>query len=320
MSFQPKNQIAVAVIVSLGLCCALIADADANQNEPTADKAQAKRPSPAARASCSSLCQVRHPLETAAEVVAEMGYAYVDLSCLNWKPHPPHADVAALLEDFDKEASRIEKALAANKLRVSNLTFDGVDFSDFDGYVKRFEVVIKLANRLDARLVNIMAPPKEKAAQGKPAQPQALRQAADKLKIVQTIAARHGVTLTLETHTYQLTEFPDDAAWLCKQVPGLGLTLDPSHYHAGPNQGKAYDVVYPYVRGTGFRAGGMEWKTIQMPWGEGPIDFAAIVRELESRGYKGFYVAEYIEGFNELDAVVESKKFLAWIQSLKPLP
>jgi sugar phosphate isomerase/epimerase len=140
---------------------------------------------------------------------------------------------------------------------------------------------------------------------------------ADKLNVLQKIAAERKVKLTLETHANQLTEHPADAVWLCKAAPGVGLTLDPSHYYAGPNQGKPYDEVYPYVMGTGFRAGGMEWKTVQMPWGEGPIDFVAIVRNLESHGYKGYYVAEYIEGFNELDAVAESRKFLEWTKTLE---
>jgi sugar phosphate isomerase/epimerase len=258
-------------------------------------------------ASCSSLCQVRQPFEKAAPVIAEMGYKYLDLSCLNWAPSPPHANVAELMKDFDKEALRIEKILAANKLKVSNLTFDGIDAKQFDAYTKRFEIVMKLANRLDTRLVNIMAPPKGADKQ----------EMADKLEAIQKIAAQHKVKLTLETHTGQLTEFPADAVWLCKQAPGVGLTLDPSHYYAGPNQGKSFEEVYPYVFGTGFRAGGMEWATVQMPWGEGPIDFGAIVREMESHGYQGFYVVEYIEGFNKLDPVVESRRFLEWIRALK---
>jgi len=257
-------------------------------------------------ASCSSLCQVRQPFETAAKVIAEMGYKYVDLSCLNWPPSPPHANVAELMADFDKEAARIEKILAENKLKVSNLTFDGLDAAHFEAYTRRFETVMKLANRLNTGLVNIMAPHKDADKQ----------EMARKLEVLHRIAARHKVTLTLETHANQLTEHPADAVWLCEQVPGLGLTLDPSHYYAGPNQGKCYDEVYRYVMGTGLRAGGMSWETVQLPWGEGPIDFAAIVRKLESQGYKGFYVSEYIEGFNKLDAVVESKKYLDWIRTL----
>lgn len=256
-------------------------------------------------ASCSSLCQVRQPFEVAAKVIAEMGYKYVDLSCLHWRPSPPHANVTELMSNFDKEASRIEKILADNGLKISNLTFDGIDAAHFDAYTKRFETVMKLANRLNAGLVNIMAPPRGADKQDM----------ADKLNVLQKIAARHRVKLTLETHANQLTEHPADAVWLCRQVPGLGLTLDPAHYYAGPHQGKTFDEIYPYVMGTGFRAGGMSWETVQMPWGEGPIDFVDIVRKLESHGYQGFYVTEYIEGFNELDAVEESKKYLDWIRT-----
>lgn len=276
---------------------------------PGAARQAATRPArkPADYASCSSLCQVRQPLETAAKAIADMGYTYLDLSCLNWPPSPPHANVAELLKDFDAEASRIEKVLAAHKLKVSNLTFDGIDAAQFEQYLERFEAVMKLAVRLDGRLVNLMAPPKN-------ADKQAM---ADKLRTVKKVADKYKIKLTLETHTGQLTEYPADAAWLCEHVPGLGLTLDPSHYYAGPNQGKSFDEVYRYVQGTGMRAGGMEWATVQMPWGEGPIDFAAIVRKLEAGGYDGYYVVEYIEGHNKLDPLEESRKFLRWIRTLE---
>ena len=56
--------------------------------------------------------------------------------------------------------------------------------------------------------------------------------------------------------------------------------------------------------------------SIHDPWGQWPIDFAAVVRKLEAAGYQGFYVAEYIEGFNALDPVAESRKFLEWLQKL----
>jgi len=137
-----------------------------------------------------------------------------------------------------------------------------------------------------------------------------------KLRRLQAMAAAGGVQLTVETHVGQVTEFPADAVNLCKEVPGLGLTLDPGHYYAGPNQGKPFDQVYPLVRGTGFRAGGSSRDTIQMPWGEGPIDFTKVVRDLEAAGYKGFYVAEYLEGLGDVDPLPECRKFLEWGKGL----
>jgi len=265
--------------------------------------AKAKRPPIQERIACSSLCQYKHPVEEAFKTIADMGYRWVDLSCLNWAPH---VAVPKLVENFEQEAARVEAALKASGLRVANLTFDAVETRPYEQYEREFQAVVKLAARLKARLINLMAPSTKADRQDQ----------VEKLRKLQAIAAQAGVILTLETHCNQITERPADALWLCQQVPGLGLTLDPSHYYAGPNQGAGFDALYPLVQGTGFRAGGMSWAQIQLPWGEGPIDFAAIVRKLEAAGYQGFYVTEYIEGFNQLDPLVESRKFIAWAKTL----
>lgn len=255
------------------------------------------------RVACSSLVQCKQPMAKALETIAALGYRWVDLSCLDWAPH---VSVPKLVEDFGREAARVEAVLQTNQLRVANLTFDSLEVRPFDRYEQEFRAVVKLAVRLKARLINLMAP-----------SPKAGRQELiARLRKLQAIASESGVILTLETHCFQITEKPADALWICQQVPGLGLTLDPSHYYAGPNQGASFDELYPYVQGTGFRAGGTSWQAIQMPWLQGPINFAAIVRKLEAQGYKGFYVAEYIEGFNQLDPVAESRKFFEWAKRL----
>ncbi len=272
------------------------------------DKGSALMPKPGLsrisdRLGCSSLALAKQPTEAAFRGLANLGFKWVDLSCLSWSPH---VSVPALRANFDAEAGRVERALATNGLRVANLTFDAFDDGRFDPYEQQFEAVVKLAARLKARLINIMAPSNQAD------RPQVVT----RLKRLVALAAQEGVLLTLETHCNQITERPADALWLCQQVPGLGLTLDPSHYYAGPNQGGSFEALYPFVQGTGFRAGGGSWSEIQLPWGQGPIDFAAVVRKLEAAGYKGFYVVEYIEGFNKVDARVESGKFLRWARRL----
>ncbi len=256
---------------------------------------------PFERASCSTLVKSKQPLEPALKTVADMGFKYADVMCLSWTPH---VNVDALVKDFDIEAARVEKALADNKLKVSNLTLDAIETRPFEEYKTRFAAVVKLAVRLKAPLINIMAP----SAKGDRADQIA------KLKVIHQIAADQGVQLTLETHVGQLTELPAEAERICKEIPGLGLTLDPSHYYAGPNQGKSFDNLYPYVMNTGFRAGGLNVDSIQMRWGEGPIDFASVVRKLEAGGYKGYYVVEYLEGLGDVDSVESSKLFLRWIK------
>lgn len=255
------------------------------------------------RVSCSSLALCKQPAEKALPVLAGLGYRWVDLSCLDWAPH---VRVPRLLEDFEREAARIEALLATNRLGVSNLTFDSPEARPAEQYDKQFAAVVRLAARLRARLINLMAPSARADRQAVVA----------RLRRLQQVAEQAGVRLTVETHVGQITERPADARWLCEQVPGLGLTLDPSHYFAGPHQGGPFDELLPFVQGTGFRAGGTNWASIQLPWGEGPIDFAGLVRKLEARGYQGFYVAEYIEGFNQLDAVEQSRRFLEWAGKL----
>jgi sugar phosphate isomerase/epimerase len=297
---------ALALPLSFGLCLLLpwvIPSGVFGADAPAPPATQPPRLNIADRAACSSLVRCKQSTDDALRVVSAMGFKWVDLACLNWAPH---VSVPRLMEDFEKEAGRVEAALKGNGLRVANLTFDGPDVRPFDQYEREFAALAKLAARLKARLINIMAP------SAKADRDEMVR----RLRKLQAAASQAGVLLTIETHCDQLTERPADALWLCRQVPGLGLTLDPSHYFAGPNQGANFDALYPFVQGTGFRAGGMSWKEIQRPWGKGPIDFAAVARKLESAGYRGFYVAEYIEGFNELDAEHESGRFLDWAKQL----
>lgn len=257
----------------------------------------------AGRAGCSSLTQAKQPLDKALRNIADLGYKWVDLSAVSWAPH---VNVEELVRDFEKESARVEAAFKATGLKIANLTFDSLDSRPYETYRTQFEALVKLAAREKARLINLMAPAANHDRHG----------AVVKLRELQGIAQRSSVILTVETHVGQMTEKPADALWLCRQVPGLGLTLDPSHYYAGPNRGAPYDDLIPYVQGTGFRAGGLSWEQIQLPWGEGPIDFAAVVRKLESAGYKGFYMSEYIEGFNQVDAAAQAKRYLDWIRGL----
>jgi sugar phosphate isomerase/epimerase len=117
----------------------------------------------------------------------------------------------------------------------------------------------------------------------------------ERLRSLVAVAAARGVTLTVETHTGQLTERPDAAVRLCREVAGLGLTLDASHYYAGPNAGADFSAVYPYVRHVHLRDAGQDWAHIQVPAGSGRVDFGAIVRGLDAAGYEGKFAIEYID-------------------------
>jgi sugar phosphate isomerase/epimerase len=99
------------------------------------------------------------------------------------------------------------------------------------------------------------------------------------------LADAEGILLTVATHIGTLTEDPHNAAELCQRVPGLGLTLDPSHYLVGSNQGKSFDQVYPYVRHVHLRDTGNSPDQFQVRVGQGDVEYGRIVSQLSRYHY-----------------------------------
>ena len=89
----------------------------------------------------------------------------------------------------------------------------------------------------------------------------------------------------METHSQTLTADPAQAVALCQAVPGLGLTLDPSHYIIGPHKGADFDQVYPYVQNVHLRDTGKGPGEFQVRVGQGEIEYNRIVNLLARAGY-----------------------------------
>ncbi len=99
------------------------------------------------------------------------------------------------------------------------------------------------------------------------------------------IAASEGIILTVETHTNTVTGDPLGAVELCRRVPGLGITLDPSHYHTGPHAGVNYDPLFPFVRHVRLRDTGNALEQFQVRVGQGEIEYGRIISQLERCRY-----------------------------------
>src|SRR5262249_50710131 len=105
-----------------------------------------------------------------------------------------------------------------------------------------------------------------------------------RLKPLARLAEAEGMVLTLATRIGTLTEDPDAAVELCARVPGLGLTLDPSHFIAGPHQGRPFEQVYPHVRHVHLRDTGRGPDQFQVRVGQGEVEYGRIVSQLARRG------------------------------------
>src|SRR5262249_31325575 len=99
------------------------------------------------------------------------------------------------------------------------------------------------------------------------------------------IASADGVILTIETNAATLTADPAVALHLCQSVRGLGITLDPSHYHTGTGGPADYDALYPYVRHVRLRDSGPGPDQFQVQVGQGDVEYGRIVNQLDRCHY-----------------------------------
>ena len=98
------------------------------------------------------------------------------------------------------------------------------------------------------------------------------------------VAQAEGVMLTVETHCQALTADPVVAANLCRQVPGLGLTLDPSHYLVGTHPTQDYDDLFRHVRHVRLRDTAPARLQVQV--GQGQVEYGKIISQLSRKRYE----------------------------------
>jgi sugar phosphate isomerase/epimerase len=217
---------------------------------------------------CSTLCFGRRSLEDALAVIAELQFNKFDVAIHEAGRHLRPSDVTA------------DVAHAATRLRCNpGLTPCAFDVeieapSDVE-YARQFRAICRLARLAMVPLVSIAA---GRSARDRDGEVKRLTRLAD-------LAGCDGIVLAVDTRTGTFTEDPDTAVWLCDQVPGLGLTLDPSHFLTGPHQGRCYDQVFPYVRHVHLRDTGRGANQFQVRVGQGEIEYGRVITHLDRQGY-----------------------------------
>jgi sugar phosphate isomerase/epimerase len=247
---------------------------------------------------CSSLCFGKLPQDDALRTIRDLHFVKVDLAIHADGPHLRPADVVA---DPGKVAQKLKSAnvgYAAFHLNLGAVT----------GEPARTQVraVCRLARTLAVPIVTVPAAPL-----GSDFDAEVVR-LADWVRI----AEAEGVILSVETDSKTLTADPAVAAKLCERVPGLGITLDPSHYHCAPNGAIAYDELFPHVRHVRLRDSGAGGK-FQVRVGQGEIEYGRIVAQLDRCRYERALtvdIRDAVEGPFPVEPEVRKLKYL--IESL----
>jgi sugar phosphate isomerase/epimerase len=218
---------------------------------------------------CSTLCFARYPLDQALRTISELGFGKVDVAVYEQGPHLKPSEVAA---DVPGAAHRIRSgpSLAPAALDVRIEVDSEVEFQ------RQLRALCRLARLTTVPLLTIPA-----AATGS-----GLNAEVRRLSALVRMADAEGILLSAATRMGTLTESPETAVELCARVPGLGLTLDPSHYIAGPHQGRNYDQVFPFVRHVHLRDTGRVAGQFQVRVGQGEVEYGRIVAHLARYNYE----------------------------------
>jgi len=200
--------------------------------------------------------------------ITELEFGKIDVALHERGPHLRPSEIAT------------DPALYAPRIRIgsslSPIAFDvDIEAPDPVEYHRQLRAVCRLARLTTVPVISIPA-----AATGS-----GIDAEVDRLAGLVQLAEAEGVILTVATVSGTLTESPATAVDLCQRVPGLGLALDPSHYIVGPNQGKAFDQVFPFVRHVRLRDTGRGPDQFQVRVGQGEIEYGRIVTQLTRYHY-----------------------------------
>jgi sugar phosphate isomerase/epimerase len=251
---------------------------------------------------CSTLCFATEPLETALRLVTELEFDKFELALIEDGQHLKPSEAG------DDPEAALQRLRRGPSLAPSALHFDFGPVDWFDPVTrKRFDGLCRLAKSLSVAVMTTNAAPL-----GTP-----VSQEIKRLLPLTTITMREGLVLALLTHAETLTADPRVAVELCELVPGLGLTLDPSHYIQGPHQNGDYDIVFPYVQNVHLRDTGLSAGDFQVRVGQGQIEYARIVNQLQRHGYnRALTVAIIDRPDSEVEREVELRKLKLLLETL----
>ncbi|MCI0700524.1 MAG: sugar phosphate isomerase/epimerase [Planctomycetia bacterium] len=216
---------------------------------------------------CSTLSFSHLSLEETLRTVREMHFTKADLAVHAEGPHLTPAEVTA-------DVARIAQRLKAANLPLAaiHLRFGSIESAEARN---QFHAVCRLARISTVPVLTVPVAPIGSDLDAEVA----------RLKDWVKVAEAEGVILTVETHAESVAADPLGAAELCRRVPGLGLTLDPSYYHVGPHGEMNYDCLYPFVRHVRLRDTGRTPDQFQVRIGQGEIEYGRIISQLDRFRY-----------------------------------
>jgi sugar phosphate isomerase/epimerase len=217
---------------------------------------------------CSTLCFSRLSLEEALGLISEMEFSKFEAGLRERSRQLCPSEIA---QDIGRAAARLRHGPGLIP-SAFDVEIDAANDAEHD---RQFKAVCRLARISTVPLITIRAAAAETR----------LDDEIKRLQHLTDLAAADGIQLSVSTLIGTLTEDPDIALDLCQRVRGLALTLDPSHYLAGPHAEKNHDVLYPYVKHVHLRDTGRGPNQFQVRVGQGGVEYGRIIAQLARYQY-----------------------------------
>ena len=127
------------------------------------------------------------------------------------------------------------------------------------------------------------------------------------------VAEGEGVRVAVRSQLGCLSEDPDTLMVLCNNVDGLGITLDPSVYVAGPAKSKSLDKILKFVYNVHLRDSRPD--AFQVSVGQGEIDYGKLITQLQRERYDRALTV-HMTPMEDLDHRVELRKLRRLLETL----
>jgi sugar phosphate isomerase/epimerase len=190
-----------------------------------------------------------------------------------------------------------------NTLRASVVAYSIRIDAEGDEYYRQFLECCRLAKA--TKVVTLTVP---SAELGTP-----FNQEVEHLQRLVALAESEGVRVAIKSQVGCLSEDPDTVVVLCDNVPGLGVTLDPSHYLCGRSGPRNYDRLLKYTYHVQLRDSTRT--ELQVRIGQGEIEYGRLISLLLKSGYDRALSVSIvpIEG---VDHTAEMRKMRLLLESL----
>ena len=244
--------------------------------------------------SASTECWPELELLEAVEILSDLEFVAVEIAIHESGKTKP----SELLEDFDRGVQLLRHT---HRLDISGYSVELA--STGDQHYEDFSKLCKMAKT--TKVVNMTVPSGE---HGTP-----FNEEVERLKKLVEIGEAEGVRVSVRSQLGCLSDDPDTLMVLCNNVDGLGITLDPSVYIAGPAKNKNLDNILKYVCNTHLRDSRPD--AFQVSVGMGEVDYGKLVTQLNREKYDRAMTVHMspIEGF---DHRVELRKLRRLLESL----